>query len=171
MGCDDPKGVVATSRHAPQSAEITAWRVALRESEYLANPMQDSIMASVSGKALDDQLVNFTETAWSRRRYLYSVFFEGADSNNVPDPIFVVPEERENFHDIKNQTKEVIAARIKELIGQIQDVNVRLDLQELWTGVEKKRKEDYLLFHQQVKEAVDADNCDMDVTDDAFVQE
>lgn len=75
MGCDDPKDDrSASTSHSPQNAEIIAWRAALRESKFLASPMQDCIMESVSGKALDDQLSNFTDAAWSRWRY--SVFLK-----------------------------------------------------------------------------------------------
>ncbi|KAJ8022553.1 hypothetical protein HOLleu_37484 [Holothuria leucospilota] len=140
MGCDDPKGdSSASTSHSPQNAEIIAWRAALRESKFLASPVQDCIMESVSGEALDDQLSNFTDTAWTRR-YHYSVYFEGATNANLPDPVFLTPEERLAFHDIKNQTKEVIGNRIREMIGQLQDEDVKLDFLELWASLQRKKK-------------------------------
>ncbi|KAJ8017459.1 hypothetical protein HOLleu_45119 [Holothuria leucospilota] len=161
MGCEDPKRVAEASSHTPQKEEVVAWRTALRESRFLTTPLNECIMESVSGEPLDDQLVNLTSLAWSRRRYMYSILFKGASNLHLPDPIFVLPQEREAFHDIKNQTKDVIATKVKLLIDQIQDENVRFDLLESWSSVQRQKKDDYLLFYDKVKEEVNAANVEL----------
>lgn len=159
MGCEDPKGVVAASAsHVPQEAEIVEWRAKLRESKFLANPLVDNIMTSVSGQLLDEQLPKFTESGWSRRRINYEVLFRNASSENMPDPVFVVPEERVAYHDIKNQTKVVIANKIKDLISQLTDEEVKFDYLEMWSSVEKKKKEEYLSFYEKIREEVETAN-------------
>lgn len=142
-----------------QKAEVLVWRAALRESEFLENPMVDCVMESVGGNPLDDQLPHFTDLAWSRRKYFYSVYFQGATAGTyIPDPIFVLPQERFAYHDIKNQTKEQIALKINELIDQLPD-DVKFDFAEEWIAVQRRKKDDYLLFYERVSEEVERCNA------------
>ncbi|KAJ8049273.1 hypothetical protein HOLleu_01953 [Holothuria leucospilota] len=152
MGCEDPKGVVAaSSSHVPQEAESVEWRAKLRESEFLANPLVDNIMTSVSGKLLDKQLPKFTESGWSRRRIIYEELFKNGSSENMPDPVFVVPEERVAFHDIKNQTKVAIANKIKDLISQLTDEEVKFDYLKCGLVLRRKRKKSTLFFMKKLE--------------------
>lgn len=167
MGCEDPERVAVTkSSHVPQGAEILEWRAMLRESEFLANPMVDSLMHSMSGEHLDDQLVFLTQAGWTRRRYISQTLFQDVTDTSTPDPVFVLPEERTSYHDIKNQTKEVIANKIKDLISRIDDEEVKFDFVETWNSVQRKRKDDYLIFYESIKEEVESRNAEAVVPDD-----
>ncbi|KAJ8048815.1 hypothetical protein HOLleu_01285 [Holothuria leucospilota] len=159
IGCNDPRLLPNTeSRHDVKQNEITAWRKRLRETGYLMNPMTERVMMSTMGDELDAQLPDFTSAALSRRKAHFKTTYQPNAASEIPEPVFVTPQERLDYHDIANQTKSVISNRIKELLEKIQHSDTRNALEDEWNSfVKQQKKADYLTFFAKVKDELDSE--------------
>ncbi|KAJ8030711.1 hypothetical protein HOLleu_27195 [Holothuria leucospilota] len=159
IGCNDPRLLPNTeSRHDVKQNEITAWRKRLRETGYLMNPMTERVMMSTMGDELDAQLPDFTSAALSRRKAHFKITYQPNAASEIPEPVFVTPQERLDYHDIANQTKSVISNRIKELLEKIQHSDTRNALEDEWNSfVKQQKKADYFTFFAKVKDELDSE--------------
>ncbi|KAJ8032321.1 hypothetical protein HOLleu_25816 [Holothuria leucospilota] len=121
------------------------------------NPMTERVMMSTIGDELDAQLPDFTSAALSRRKAHFKIIYQQTAASEIPEPVFVTPQERLDYHDIANQTKSVISNRIKELLEKIQHSDTRNALEDEWNSfVKQQKKADYLTFFAKVKDELDS---------------
>lgn len=162
MGITDPKEFMhAGTTHEPSEKEYAAWRMKLREKQYLSTPLADNIFSSLSGEELDPQLVELTATGHARREYFFQKYFSDDETDlpeEVPDPIFVTPEERSEYFDVSNKTIDVIKKWTSNLFFQIDSDTVRQVLQDDFSELTSRsnvRKSAYIAFYNRVREEVD----------------
>ena len=158
MGQRDPKDVMYEgTTHEPRQEDITAWRMKLRERDYL-NPgvSNDSRFESLSGTELSDELLNMTDVGMRRRRYNMDKIFKPNDESGEepPDPIFVTESERSEFDDIANKTKEKIKDIVQAMLPQIDSDSTRHELEEDWRQIQKKNKPFLVKFYYNVCELI-----------------
>ncbi|XP_041477204.1 uncharacterized protein LOC121425250 [Lytechinus variegatus] len=157
-------GGTYTSTHNVREVDVAAWRACLRDSEFLLNQDSDVPFQSVSKDELDESLTTFTEQAAKRRRFFAQALFQdereshdGGEESYAGKPqlVFVTRQEREHHTNICNQTKAVIAKRILDKIGSLDDESIKTLLLHEWdTSVKSGKKDDYIAFFQRLQEEV-----------------
>ena len=84
--------------------------------------LNNGIFRSITGKELDRQLIEFTKTAQIKRYFYISKNYL---RESIPDdptllhPVYVTPEEREKFNNVKNMIKDAISAEIFKMFEKI----------------------------------------------------
>lgn len=94
--------------HTNLENEIKNWRMRLRESEYLTTPFNHRQPYSILGESLDSDFINF----YSKCKSNFIDFIKCySQSNTVSqqkclEPIFITHEDRQQFNNMMNKTKE-----------------------------------------------------------------
>ncbi len=158
MGVRDPKDAVLDgTTHEPREEDVNAWRMHLRERQYL-NPTVTNLTTfkSVSGEELCEELLNMTDIGMRRRWFIMNKLFgnvAGA-SEELPRPIFTNETEREAYDDISNKTKDQIRELVENMILNINSDSTRFELQEEWASLQKKTKPFLVSFYNDVSELI-----------------
>ncbi|XP_021356987.1 uncharacterized protein LOC110452664 [Mizuhopecten yessoensis] len=90
-------------QHTDLTTETFQWRLILRSSGYLSAPKVTRTHTSISGEALDEDLINFKRNCQDNRKVYNHKFCEGSKAKLTP--IFVLPADRTKFHHISRKTK------------------------------------------------------------------
>ena len=149
-----------TTTHEPDEKTIDAWRVHLRDSGYLADPKSATeIHTSMKGVELDAQLLNMDVQAQSRRtfhaRNLFDNDFVMPSLHDIPQPVFVTAEERDDFSNIANKTNGVIRSFVEELLEQLDSDEVQSHYKDRWKRTKNKKKEELIAFYDLVREEIE----------------
>ena len=165
MGIKDPK-----ERSFRPSADIKqqvlAFRAGIREREYLSHHDEDQCLVSLANEPLDVDLGQFAAKAHEKENIFLESFVKHLQATNsagtsVPytePPIFVTPQERQEFHEIKNKTISECIRLIYLKIDEIEDTEMRNNFaeafdQEIMSKKGKKPvKKDYLDFYELLEE-------------------
>ena len=165
MELNDPKE--RTSRSDPDLRDqVKAFRSAIRESEYLSHHNEDEPFVSLSKEPLDEDLVNFATKAHEKEIVFLDSFVKHmqmptSSGSSVPykePPIFVTPQERKEFSDIKNKTISECVTLIYHKIDEIEEDEMRCNFAQAFDEeiVHKKGrkpvKKDYLDFYALLEE-------------------
>ncbi len=149
--------------------QARAFRVKLREKEYLSNPCEKVDHVSLSGKALDKEAVRFCELAKEKRSQYIDAFcahYTGVVKTGSvrfkTNIVCITQEEREMLNDINRKTVSEITDVIQQKLTLVCDEDVRGELSEdfqrnvLNKKGKKARKEDYLSFNEILDELLEA---------------
>ncbi len=124
---------------------VSDFRCKLRKTKYLSIAGDH---VSLSGMALDEQLVNFVDEAGRRRIHKIKTDVLQCNAEDMPamrHPIPVTPSERQKLHGIDNMTIAQIDAEIKSTLDIIPDgVQLQYYLQLYKAETKKKEKRNFL---------------------------
>ena len=125
---------------------------------------------SVRGTALDQELVKLTALSLLKRNRFISKYLLKQDVpdeiNNLPAefPVFVTPEERHKYTDIKGRTKlqieQQIMLKMQELPSELQGGYLAF-----WQAEKKGNKEKYIVFYEELCATIDAMGIDTSCND------
>lgn len=145
---------VPTPRTPDLELAIKAFRCILRKTGYT---MKKKDHVSVTGHALDEELVNFVETA-SKRRLLYlkaEFLGEEIEDKTFRHPVPITIAERENFMSIDKMTVSEIKEEILELIELIPDpLQKDYHLQLAQKELKGKKKAVHVRFLEELREFI-----------------
>ena len=174
MGVQDPK-----SKRSRTPSDITkqvmAFRAVLREREYLSDPESKVPHASLSGKLLDVELVDFCASATKKQQKFIHVFLENRENltkkQTIPfdePPIFVTPDERAAYEHITNKTVAEIHTEIDRHIANIHEIEMQAEFVANYEQLraKKAKKPEFADFHDLVKEFVELQVSVEDLPDD-----
>jgi hypothetical protein len=155
MSLFDIKTDSGTPRSSDLDLAIQAFRSILRKTNYISKT-KDHV--SVTGCALDEELVRYVKKASERRLHTLKVNFLGEDtddSSSFRHPIPITPEEREKLMGTDNKTIAEIRTEILRLIELIpdplqQDYHKQIFINEL----KGKKKSVYVRFLEDLQEFV-----------------
>lgn len=175
MGFGDPKNRNPRVPH-DISEQVKAFRALLREKEYLTSPSTKVAHTSLSGKALDKELVDFCETAAMKRNKFCDLFI---DHHQQPSskrsvhfdepPECVTPEERAAYEHISNKPLQKIHIELSVQLELISDIEMRTDFESEYLLMKKRGalKQEYVDFHNVLMEYIELqENTDTVLHDD-----
>lgn len=108
--------IVDDRRKTILNEEIQHWRVMVRNSELLSKPMEDSAVTDLKGRLLDSELFTFATKCKSNRE----LYFQ--NGKQKLEPVFVSPEDRNKYYDIKNKPKAEIICTIQNTITEVESL-------------------------------------------------
>ncbi|CAC5422487.1 unnamed protein product [Mytilus coruscus] len=139
---------------------VLAFRVLLRKTNYLSKPTDHT---SISGMALDEGLIGFTQAALGKRIHIIKTEFLGLplqpEHYIFRHPVPVTPFEREKLYNTSNMTINEIQEEILKILSQITDpFQFDYDKKLYQQEVKTKGKARLIHFLQEVKTALHTDN-------------
>lgn len=123
--------------------EIFAFRQHIRKTGYLLDPTVPKEHRCLSGKLLDDSLINFdAKCLENRTEFLDFCCNHRLQERKKFDPIFIFPEDKKDFQSIEKKTKSEISQIILNKLEQLEDETLNLK----WNCTKNKKKADLIKF-------------------------
>ena len=123
--------------------EVFAFRQHIRNTGYLTDPHSAKDHTTLSGKRLHDSFVLFDEKCNDNRSEFLDFCVTHKLQRKNFTPIFVFPNDKENFYSIEKKTKSEISQCIINKLAVLGDEN----LAGAWNSVKNKKKTEILQFY------------------------
>jgi hypothetical protein len=174
MHLTDPKD--SRNKEKPQRIveEVEAFRICLRTSKYLADPLTPGEHRSLSGEALDEHLYKFCEIARAKRAQYVTAYIQHektAHNRRAAPPSFKEPpvpvtlEESQSMKQKMKRSLPELQREVENALQAIADINLRDSLESVLQEVSALNDRSLMLhLLDEVKVFVDSENSYADAS-------
>ncbi|XP_062603684.1 uncharacterized protein LOC134265484 [Saccostrea cucullata] len=127
--------------------EVFSFRQHIRRSGYLDDPFESKKHCTLQGKVLDESFIHFDRMCFDNKtEFLDFCVVHKLQERKKFIPIFIFPEDREDFFSIEKKSKSELI-KLNEKLAQLDDD----DLNSKWIGVKNKKKNEIVKFYKDLQ--------------------